>query len=266
MSASKTASRPRIAFVIPTRGERPGWLEQALESVVSQTEMARIVLVAPPGAVDVSRIAAVFGVEFREQRQHGLSAAINEGWVGAHEPYCAWMGDDDLLAKDSLLSVVKALDSSARVVMAYGDCDVIDATGAGLYRMRPRRLGATFMRYGQQFIPQPGSLFRLSAVREVGGLDPSLKQAMDLDLFLKLRRFGQLMYLPEVLSAFRRHPTSLTVANINPGLEAAMVRARYYGRVARLTSTAWSPAIQFAAKAWARQQLQERPGAIWRRC
>ena len=39
-------------------------------------------------------------------------------------------------------------------------------------------------------IPQPGSLIRRSAWEHVGGLDERLHYAMDLDLFLRLRRFG----------------------------------------------------------------------------
>jgi hypothetical protein len=58
-------------------------------------------------------------------------------------------------------------------------------------------------------------------------LDPALRYAMDIDLFLRLRTVGELVYVPHELALFRWHAQSTTVANRAASeAELAAVRAR----------------------------------------
>jgi GT2 family glycosyltransferase len=68
-----------------------------------------------------------------------------------------------------------------------------------------------------QFVPglikSEACLFRLDAVRQVGGLDESLVYAMDLDLILRLRQQGPALRCKGASGRFCLHPGSLTIRN-----------------------------------------------------
>ena len=46
-----------------------------------------------------------------------------------------------------------------------------------------------------------------------GGYDESLRFAMDLDMFLRLRSRGRFVSTPRTVASYRWHPDALTVAN-----------------------------------------------------
>ncbi|MBW8870871.1 MAG: hypothetical protein JF618_01400, partial [Leifsonia sp.] len=52
----------------------------------------------------------------------------------------------------------------------YGGCDYIDENGAKVWQNNSGPWAAPLLRIGPDLVPQPGSLFRRSAVEEVGEL------------------------------------------------------------------------------------------------
>jgi cellulose synthase/poly-beta-1,6-N-acetylglucosamine synthase-like glycosyltransferase len=250
--ADEPHTTARVLIVIPTLGDRVALLEQTLESVTGQRvdgeRAADVVLVTPRAAHAARELAERFGASVVDD-PGGLSAAINSG-LDAAEPqhlYGNWIGDDDLLAPDSLATTVAALDADPGAVAAFGYCDYVDADGRRLVSSRAGRLAPWLMTWGPDLVPQPGSLFRLDAVRAVGGIDPTLSYAMDLDLLLRLRRRGRLVNTRRTLASFRWHATSTTVANRRPSLEEAeMVKRRYLSAGAGRISPLWEQPVRLA--------------------
>jgi len=202
--------------VVPTLGQRSELLRRTLESVCGQRPRApRTVVVTAGDTATVRSALRDLDVEVVAQRSAGLSAAINEGWLAAGGAADAWtwIGDDDELLPGSLERTCGELARRPGSSMVYGRCRYVDTAGRTLWTTRPGRLAALLAPAGPNLIPQPGSLLRASAVRRVGMLDPDLRYAMDLDLFLRLRTVGSLTYLPCELAAFRWHAGSTTVAN-----------------------------------------------------
>jgi hypothetical protein len=91
--------------------------------------------------------------------------------------------------------------------------------------MRPTRFAGPYLRIGKDLVPQQGSLLRASAVRQVGLLDEGLAHAMDMDLFLKLAKLGDLKYVPIEVGAFRLHGSNITITKPD-GEESEVVRMR----------------------------------------
>ena len=111
--------------------------------------------------------------------------------------------------------------------MVYGRCRYVDGAGALLFEARPGRLAGALLRWGPDLVPQPGSVARAESVRTAGLLDETLRYAMDLDLFLRLKEKGRIDYLPVALASFRWHEGSTTVAGLDSSAsEARMVRRR----------------------------------------
>lgn len=211
---------PRILIVIPTLGRRVEYLRQTLASIRGQSVAAQVVTVMPKAAVEARRAVREFGAEVIDD-PGSMSGAINLGMemAGPGVDYVNWLGDDDLLAPGSLGATVECLDIRQDAVVAYGQCQYVDPEGRHLWVSKAGRIAPWLMTWGPDLVPQPGMLIRREAWQEVGGLDPALQYAMDLDLLLKLRRLGPFIGIPQVLASFRWHPDSLTVANRTASLD-----------------------------------------------
>jgi GT2 family glycosyltransferase len=220
--------------VVPTLGRRPALLDKSLASIRSQDcPDLDLVAVAPEGR-GVEDLVATYGGRFvTDPGSGGLSGALNAG-LGAATPgteYFAWLGDDDLLASGSLQATTCALDANPDAVMVFGWCDYIDEHDTVVFRSRAGRLAAATITFGPNLIPQPGSLFRYADVVAVGGLDESVKLAMDLDLFLRLRKRGRLLALRQTLASFRWHADSATVSGETASMEESdQLRMKYMPR------------------------------------
>jgi hypothetical protein len=60
--------------------------------------------------------------------------------------------------------------------------------------------------------PGPGAFFRRSAFEQAGTWDPTFKQMLDYEYWLRLGLHGRFVRIPEVLAAYRVHPGSQTFA------------------------------------------------------
>lgn len=232
-----TSGNTRVLIVVPTLGTRLDFLSVCLDSLHAQSYPdVRVVLVGPPDG-PLPKIAASYGIDFLDQPELGIGAAVNAGWetFGSDAEVWGWLGDDDVLPIDSVRLAVQGL-RRRNAVMAFGQCRYISEAGDTLWVAKPSQLAATNLGGGVDLIPQPGSLALADAVRRAGLLDTGLRYAMDYDLFLRLRRVGRLVYVPAILASFRWHADSLT-ATEGSGSEAesAMVRCRFrtgeWGRV-----------------------------------
>ncbi|MFE2428920.1 glycosyltransferase [Streptomyces sp. NPDC059373] len=241
---------PRIRLVVPTTGRRLRYLEQCLESISRQDEPADVVVVGPTvPSPALHELAKSYRCLYVPELDRGISSAVNQGWSGADVDYLGWLGDDDLLTDGSLSAAVRELERVPDAAMVYGWVRVIDSNGSHVYTMRPGRFASWLLTYGQNFVWQPGSLYRKAAVEKVGMLDPLLRYTMDFDLHLRLRRYGKLHYLPQPLACYRSHPTTLTATNPEPYGERRRVMRRHLGPVSGALEVCWWPAAKSVGRA-----------------
>jgi hypothetical protein len=177
----------------------------------------------------------------------GIAARDGEG-------YYAWLGDDDLLSPGGLLRLARMLDDDPSAVVAYGACTYIDDKGRMVTVSRAGDLASKILAWGPDLVPQPASLTRLEALVAAGEYDETLRFAMDLDMFLRLKRRGAFLSTKEETAAFRWHADSLTVANRGLSLaESEEVKRRYLPRRVRPLSPLWDVPVRVATRVAARQ-------------
>lgn len=246
----RSVSPPHILIVVPTLGQRLEMLEQTLASIRSQDQPADIVVVTPPTAITARKLARAASAHLVDD-PGSISAAVNRGWshAGPQHRYVNWIGDDDLLTEGSLKTASDALDTNPAAVVAFGHCDYIDDEGRRLWTSSAGRLAPWLMTWGPNLLPQPGALFRLAAIRDVGYLDETLQFAMDLDLLLRLRRRGTFVNTRRTLASFRWHPESTTVANRSASLaESEAVKRRYLTPAKRRGAVLWEKPVRVATR------------------
>jgi len=227
-------------------GTRPQYLAACIDSIRKGGD-AHICLVGPK-TVEHGALRALCD-SFVLDIGLGLAAAINSGIASLPEQisYVNWLGDDDLVSPQSLSKLQSPLMDHRDVVLVYGHCHYVNTAGETLFAVRAGRWAETLLRYGPQLISQPAMLFRREAFRSVGGLDEKLKMAFDLDLLIRLRRFGRFASVPHVTASYRWHQDALTVGSRKQSVhEASMVRVRHLPRLLRRLSILWEPIVRLA--------------------
>ncbi len=168
------------------------------------------------------------------EKDHGQTDAIMKGFRMAEGDILAWLNSDDTYLSGALLKAVDVFVREPNVSVLYGKAHFTDSDSnvIGKYpteQFNYRRL-AMF-----NFICQPSTLFRKSALAEVGDLDTSLHYVMDYDLWIRLAGKYYFKYLPEFLSTYRLHEESKTLSPstaLANHKEALDMVSKYYG---------WSP-------------------------
>ncbi len=203
----------KVDIVVPTLGERPEFLQQTLNSIQVQS-VPHEVIVVTSGSGAEHLADQCRGLKVVVQTGRGIANAIEEGWAAPAQPgeFVCWLGDDDLLSRDSFSLAVAALLAEPRAGMVYGRCVYLDASGRPRAEIRPGRIATALFRLGRNLIAQPGCLYRREAVRRVGGLDQSYALAFDVALHVSLATKTGARYVPHLLGAARAHPGSLTTA------------------------------------------------------
>lgn len=241
--------KPKILMIIATLGEREELLRQTLLSIKKQNVKIDLTFVCPMDSESTRKLAIEFGAN-RVKDPGGISAAVNAG-IATAEPwheYIGWIGDDDLLADNSLVTTSKALDENPSAVAAYGYCNYINSEGKFILTSRAGRFAPWLMKWGPDLVPLPGTLFRASDLIAVGGFDPSLKYAMDLDIFLRLQKIGRLINVGKVVSSFRWHQTSATVSNRKASSdESERVKRKHMPTAAKAFAFIWEKPIRMAS-------------------
>jgi len=244
-------SNAEVLVILPTLGDRLDTLAETLDAVdLQRNDVAlTLVVVAPPGATAARELAVRHGAVLVDDPKEGISAAINYGLAARNgEKYYAWIGDDDLFRPGGLVLLKSLLEARPTAVLSYGGCEYIDPSGKVLWLSNAGALATFLLPWGPDLIPHPGTMIRLDPLQEIGGFDVTLKYAMDLDAFLKLRKYGKFTFTRTTVSAFRWHPDSLTVANrLNSSRESEAVKTRHLPSGLRPFSPLWNYPIRWAS-------------------
>ncbi len=251
-----TVTGRSVIVVVPTLGERHDTLAESLASVQSQYGVdVRLVVVAPRTAELARATARDHGATVVDDPKRGLSAAVNAGIAARQgESYFAWLGDDDLLEPGGLEHLCGLLEHDEDAVVAFGACRYIDEDGRQVAMSRAGDVASRILLWGPDLVPQPASLTRVDALIRAGEYDEALRFAMDLDMFLRLKRLGRFVSTQRPVASFRWHPVSLTVANRSLSLaESEKVKRRYLPSGVRPFSPLWEIPVRWATRLAARQ-------------
>lgn len=214
--------RMKVSIITPNfNGARH--LEECLHSVQAQRrnglEIEHIVLDA--GSTDGSREilmrhrGALAHLIIEPDR--GPADAINKGFHLATGEWVAWLNADDRYADDAVIRAMQIAASHPRASFVFGRCRIIDESGReirkGITRFKELffPVSSRFVFQCINYISQPATFFRRSAVEAVGPLRLDLKAAFDYEFFLRLWRHGGAARIPgPPLADFRWHPASIS--------------------------------------------------------
>jgi glycosyltransferase involved in cell wall biosynthesis len=199
---------PKISIVTPSYNQ-VNFIEATILSVLNQgyPNLEYIIIDggSTDGSVDVIRRHADSITYWISEPDRGFGDAINKGFRKASGEIFYWINSDDILLPGALKIVGAAFARYAKVGMLFGDRWVIDVDSR-LVRKTTYFFYVKGLLTFDRTIPQECTFWRKEFFWQVGGIDESLKYAIDVDLWCKLSQVTRVKYLPFFLGAFRRQP------------------------------------------------------------
>lgn len=240
-----------VMVVLPTLGNRLESLETALASCATlpASVSPTVTVVVPTAAAAAREIALRHGAALVDDPASGMANAINAAIATrTEEKYYIWLGDDDVLLGPGIARAVEALEHQSDAVVALGHCEYIDESGNVIGKNAAGSLAKVFLPWGPNLIPHPGTVVSMDALEKVGGFSSGLSYALDLDVFLKLRRLGPFIPVKHTTAQFRWHAASLTVADRRASSREAMnVKARHLPGWLRPFAPLWHWPVAWAS-------------------
>gem|GEM_PF-1472154 len=183
-----------VSTVIPTFN-RINDVVAAVESAIAQTHSAHEVIVVDDGSRDgtAQRLRDVFGeaVQVLRTERLGVSGARNHGVAAARGEYIAFLDSDDEWSADKLEKQVAFFEEHLDYGMVLTDVVQMDGHRRPYDVLRRRRFipedGDVLHHVLRQPALAPSSaLVRRRVIDHIGGFDPSLPTAEDIDFHLRV--------------------------------------------------------------------------------
>lgn len=210
-----------VSIITPSYNQNC-FLEQSVLSVISQDYDNLEYIVMDGGSTDgsvgtIKKYASQIAY-WHSGPDGGQTSAIVSGFNRAKGEILGYVNSDDLLLPGAVRAVAEYFHKHPETDCVVGGVVVIDAGGKvvrnhfGLPRIvlgEVESLKTIVCRGGVSF-SQVATFWRRDAYRRVGGLNPSLRFAMDFDLYLKLVQNAPFGHLDRLLGCLRLHSGSKT--------------------------------------------------------
>ncbi|OGA13624.1 MAG: hypothetical protein A3G25_09945 [Betaproteobacteria bacterium RIFCSPLOWO2_12_FULL_63_13] len=191
------------------------YLEQALRSVIDQSDVDLEYIVVDPGSSDGSRSVIA---RFSERLAHivletdcGPADGLNKGFACATGDVFGFLNSDDYLLPHALRIVQDYLESHGDVDVVSGHAMIVDGANRVLRRSYSDPYSARMDALGAAVLMQPSTFFRAETFHKVGGFNPQNNVAWDGELFFQMHRSGaRFSLLDRFLSAYRIHEGTIT--------------------------------------------------------
>jgi glycosyltransferase involved in cell wall biosynthesis len=192
-------------------------LAAAVDSVLGQKGIDLELIAIDDGSTDATfaKLTAVGDPRLKvlTEPNAGPATARNRGVAAASGDLIAFIDADDVWLPGKAVLLAAALNRRPASALAYCWTEHIDEDGRYLCTDRHVRFAGDVYEdmLTHNFIDTVSAVvLRKSAFEAVGGFDESLLVAEDWDLYLRLAATVPFVCVPEVLTQYRRSPTSLS--------------------------------------------------------
>jgi cellulose synthase/poly-beta-1,6-N-acetylglucosamine synthase-like glycosyltransferase len=209
-------SLPTISIITPSYNQEL-YIEQTIQSVLSQNYPNLEYIVIDGGSTD-NTLSILKKYENKlnwiSEKDSGQSNAINKGLRMASGDVVAWLNSDDYYLPGTLATVGTYFAEHSSAQWVTGDYTIVNEQGNEIqsfvrhYKNVLRAIPFKTALFVANYINQPSTFWRRTAMEEVGYINESYHLCMDYDYWLRLYRCYPLHRIAAPLSAFRIHADS----------------------------------------------------------
>jgi glycosyltransferase involved in cell wall biosynthesis len=205
---------PGSVSIIITCFNHAHFLEEAVQSVLSQTHPPDELIVVDDGSTDdTAAVAARFAmVDYVFQKNRGLAAARNTGLQRASAEYVLFLDADDILKPTAVERCLVAFEAKPEVAFVYGGFWLVDSERGFIAEKVPRPQTDHFAALlAVNHIRMHGTvMYRTEILRLAGGFDESLPCCEDYDVYLRLAKNYPITSYEGIAAEYRQHGGNMT--------------------------------------------------------
>jgi glycosyltransferase involved in cell wall biosynthesis len=208
-----------------------------MDSVVAQTCKSWQMIVVDDGSTDAT--AEIVGrhpgkAEYHYQANAGPSVARNRGLDVARGEFVVFLDSDDLLVPSKLTDQLACFESDSGLDLVHSGWQLIDRNARHIDFVEPWELADELDLKGflkcQAFTLGP-LMFRRRLLLSIGGFNPLLRQAEDVDLILKAMANGaKATWLRKSTLLYRQHEGAATQNAVERVAAVNRVFAAFFSR------------------------------------
>jgi glycosyltransferase involved in cell wall biosynthesis len=223
-----TGRRPKVSVITPTYN-RADLIRETIDSILGQTFGDFEYIIIDDGSTDgTEAVVKGYGdprVAYHFHANRGEAASTNRGWQLARGEYVAVVSSDDPVLPGWLEQSVAFMNERPDLIVGYPEWHIIDENSQFVSDVPMFDYSFSAMVGWMQTLPGPGSLIRKDAVRDIDNLrNPTYSFVSDLESWWRLGLRGPFARIPAKLATWRRHPTSITVADRSLRRAREMIR------------------------------------------
>jgi len=221
-------------------------ITETLDSVRSQRYPALEHVVVDGGSTDgtLELLQAAEGITWVSEADGGRPDAANKGVRMSSGEIVAWLNADDRYEPGALRAVAEAFAANPDAAWATGYCRIIDAGGNQIRRAVTRYKSFLLRRWTlplyltQNFVSDPATFVRRSALDRVGPISSRWRWSHDYDLWLRVAALGPPVVIERDLASFRMAADSLSMTGFEGQFREHAEVARLHGGGHRLAVAA----------------------------
>jgi glycosyltransferase involved in cell wall biosynthesis len=191
-------------------------LEETIKTILNQDypnlELILIDGGSTDNTIDIIRKYEKYLKYWVSEKDSGQSSAINKGIKFASGEIFAWQNSDDKYLPGTFQYINDLMNRNENIDLVFGGWNFIDENGKILSSRTLINYSIKKLHAGRKVPPQPAVFFRKRAILKCGGINETLHQAMDFDLYLKIANKNNLFVTSRILGEFRIHQNSKTVS------------------------------------------------------
>jgi glycosyltransferase involved in cell wall biosynthesis len=199
-----------------------GTIRETLASIQAQGYDGLDHVVVDGGSTDgtvelLTEEAAAGRLRFISEPDRGLSDAFNKGANMATGEIVAWLNADDTYEPGALPAVGAAFADAPTAEWGVGRCKIMGGDGAESRKAVTAYKNFLLRRFSlrlyltNNFVSSPSTFVRRAVLDEIGALDERFKYSADYDLWLRLARRGNPVYIDADIARFRMGDDSLSI-------------------------------------------------------
>jgi glycosyltransferase involved in cell wall biosynthesis len=226
---------PTISVVTPCLNAAET-ISDTIESVRAQGYPRLEHVVVDGGSTDDTlAIVERAGLRHVSEPDEGRADAANKGVAMTTGEVVAFLNADDVYEPGALHAVGEAFAALPDRAWVTGYCPIVDDDGAEIRPLVTRYKNALLHRYSfplyltQNFISDPATFVRRTALEAAGPLDPRYRISHDYDLWLRVARIGDPLVLRRPLARFRMAAGTLSIEGFERQFREHAEIGRRYG-------------------------------------